>query len=159
MERFKWVKDLAVTEQQNEESGLVNPAYLEDYTSLDELTYEFLRDLKVSFLEAVSMFNKLKPSPLGQVKIYGISKTVADFMLFRNGFRMVFAYKKPGTISIASSQIHQPYEGGRASIHEESVSAYQGAFGQFHWCYKEQPVELSYMTRFYLTQFVRQSSR
>src|SRR4051812_1889016 len=91
MDRISWIKDLVLAEQQMEDSGIIDmSAGFDAEKELEDATIEFLADLKTGFIEAASTFNQLKGSALGTIKIYGISKTRADFMLFRNGFKLIF---------------------------------------------------------------------
>ncbi|PIS11572.1 MAG: hypothetical protein COT73_03240, partial [Bdellovibrio sp. CG10_big_fil_rev_8_21_14_0_10_47_8] len=80
-----------------EETGLVDMGTgSDDSKFLTNETLRYLQQLKNEFIEAASAFNELKASPLGRIKIYGIAKTHADFMLFRNGFKMIFSMRAPG---------------------------------------------------------------
>ena len=95
MEKISWIKELVKAEQQMEESGLVDMSFGFDTDRiLVNETVQFLLALKTEFVDSSTSFNELKPSALGRIKIYGIAKTHADFMLFRNGFKMIFSLKK-----------------------------------------------------------------
>ena len=63
-------------------------------------SHDFIQEIKASFIETSSVFNQLRSNNEGSVKIYGISGTEADFMLFRNGYKLIFSVKEPGTLSI-----------------------------------------------------------
>src|SRR5476649_809541 len=101
MDKIAWIKDLVRTEQKMEETGVV------DFTSgfdpqqlLISESVGYLNALKNAFVEAAASFNQLKASSVGRIKIYGISNTHADFMLFRNGFKLIFSLKEPGVVGI-----------------------------------------------------------
>ena len=90
MEKLNWIKELVLAEKQMEDAGMVDmEAGFDPSSQVEESTVEFITDLKASFVEAASAFNQLKGSTLGQIRIYGISKTKADFMLFRNGYKQI----------------------------------------------------------------------
>ena len=113
-DRIGWIRDLVRSEEQMEESGLVDMGTgLGDSQNLTMDSHQYLQALKTEFIEAASAFNELKNSPLGRVKIYGIAKTFADFMLFRNGFKMIFTLKEPGIVSIKFNFIGPNYNPGQ----------------------------------------------
>lgn len=169
MEKISWIKELVKAEQQMEESGLVDMSFgFEPEKILVTETVQFLLGLKTEFVDASSTFNELKPSALGRIKIYGIAKTHADFMLFRNGFKMIFALKDPGHISvrfnfIGSNYIPTPGVEAHAAatnvMDEHIIEAKWGAFGEIVWTYQGLPIKMEYMVRHYLTQFIKESSK
>ena len=172
MEKMTWIKDLVKAEQQMEESGLVDMSFgFDPERVLVTESIQFLLALKTEFVDSSTSFNDLKPSALGRIKIYGIAKTHADFMLFRNGFKMIFSLKAPGQISVRFNFIGTNYipspgspseSSGAANanmMEENIVEARWAAFEELQWTYKGQPVKLEYMVRHYLTQFIRESSK
>ena len=101
MDKLSWIKELVRAEQRMEESGVVDFSFgFDPQQLLFTESLDFLGALKNSFVESSSSFNQLKGSTVGRIKIYGISNTHADFMLFRNGFKLIFALKEPGVIGI-----------------------------------------------------------
>ncbi|MNJ92667.1 hypothetical protein D3C87_103410 [compost metagenome] len=170
MEKISWIKELVKAEQQMEESGLVDMSFGFDTDKiLINETVQFLLSLKTEFVDASSSFNELKPSALGRIKIYGIAKTHADFMLFRNGFKMIFSLKAPGQISVRFNFIGtnyiptpgsaEPTQAATNVMDEHIVEAKWGAFGEILWTYQGQPVKVEYMVRHYLTHFIKESSK
>jgi hypothetical protein len=167
MDKLSWIKDLVRAEEQMEESGLVdftdglNPGVL-----LQSESVGFLNQLKSSFIDAAASFNQLKGSAVGRVKIYGISNTPADFMLFRNGFKLIFALKEPGLISIRFHYVGSTFamptasdNGQKVPDDEDLVQARWGAFGDMIWTFQDQPIKIDYLVRYYLTRFVRESAK
>lgn len=168
MDKLGWIKELVRAEQKMEESGVVDfgagfdPAQLLVSESID-----FLNQLKTAFVEAASSFNQLKGSAVGRVKIYGISNTHADFMLFRNGFKLIFALKEPGLISIrfhyvGATFVQVPAASDNGQVvpqEEDQLQARWGAFGDLVWTYQEQPIKIDYLVRYYLTRFIRESAK
>lgn len=99
--RISWIKDLVKAEEQVEESGVIDITLgISNERSLLFETNRFLQDLKDDFVDASNIFNDMKKSSVGRIKIYGIAKTQADFMLFRNGYKLIFSLQTPGVISI-----------------------------------------------------------
>jgi hypothetical protein len=170
METISWIKELVKAEQQMEESGLVDMSFGFDTDRiLVNETVQFLLALKTEFVDTSTTFNELKPSALGRIKIYGIAKTHADFMLFRNGFKMIFALKSPGQIAIRFNFIGTNYIPAPGSLEaiqasqnvmdEHIVEAKWGAFGELAWTYQGLPVKMEYMVRHYMTLFIKESSK
>ena len=135
---------------------------------LEQETIEYLKDLKHGFIETSSAFNQLKGGPVGKLKIYGISQTVADFMLFRNGYKLIFSMKKPGNISICFHQMGQQFaptnefeaEDTTVARPDETVlTAHWGLFGELKWMYQNYDVNFDRLIRYYMTRFVKESLR
>ncbi len=169
MDKLSWIKDLVRAEQKMEESGVVDYGFGFDPQALllSEST-DFLETLKATFIEASSSFNQLKASTVGRVKIYGISNSVADFMLFRNGFKLIFALKEPGVIGIRFHYVGAGFvqmpavtdNGAKIpSGEEDHLIARWGAFGDLVWTYQDQNVKADYLVRYYMTRFIRESAK
>lgn len=169
LDKLAWIKDLVRAEQKMEESGVVDfgvgfdPQHL-----LFSESIGFLTILKNSLIEAASSFNQLKGSAVGRIKIYGISNTHADFMLFRNGFKLIFGLKEPGVVGIRFHYVGAGFvqvgpatdNGLKAPPSEEDILiARWGAFGDLVWTYQEQPIKLDYLVRYYMTRFIRESAK
>lgn len=101
MKEFDWIKQLISTEESMEESGVIElQASLDEPTLLESESLSFLHKLKDIFVDVSTVYNKIRTASVGGVKIYGIAKTQADFMVFRNGYKLFFTLKKPGIIGI-----------------------------------------------------------
>lgn len=164
MEKLSWIKDLVLAEQQMEEAGVVEmEAGFDPSRQLDESTLDFMHDLKASFIEAASAFNQLKGSTHGHVRIYGISKTKADFMLFRNGYKLIFSVRAPGSVAVTYSSAGAHYVPGTVKAEEadakDVLQASWAAFGQLNWTYNGHPINLDYLVRYYMSRFVKDSAR
>lgn len=169
MDKMQWIKDLVKAEQAMEETGVIDvTAGFDPSKHLKDATFDFMRDLKASFVESAATFNQLKGSTLGTIKIYGISNTVADFMLFRNGYKLIFTVVGPGLLNVRFNTIGnqffpQPQVDGSASMKEPSngdvLKASWGAFGELNWTYDGKPINLDYLIRYYLTRFIRESTK
>lgn len=165
MDKLQWIKDLVQAEQQMEDSGVVDfSAGFDPETHIKEATLEFMQDLKAAFIDSASAFNQLKGSTLGNLKIYGISKTQVDFMLFRNGFKLIFSIHKPGIIYISFNSVPTRFLPGQQPSEEvrsegEYLQARWAAFGELQWTYNEQTINMDYLVRYYLSRFVRESAK
>jgi hypothetical protein len=168
MDKLTWIKDLVRAEQKMEESGVVDFSFgFDPHELLLSESTGFLENLKNSFIEAASSFNQLKGSTVGRVKIYGISNTAADFMLFRNGFKLIFSLKEPGVVGIRFHYVGAGFvqvpsasdNGAKIPTEEELLVARWGAFGDLSWTFKDQPLKTDYLVRYYLTRFIRESTK
>ena len=166
MKNLEWVRDLVEAEQRMEESGIIDlSAMPDDSRDLKEKTNEFLKIIKENFMDYATAFNNLKNSTVGSVKIYGISNTIADFMLFRNGYKLLFSANEPGRIAInfqAGTMQFMPNPQGQVGFSpgsEEYLDAKYGPFGEMSWTYRGTPVNPQYLVRYYLSRFVRESAK
>lgn len=174
MDKVSWIKDLVKAEQQMEETGIVDMSVgFDPERVLVQDTIQFLLRLKTEFVDAATSFNDMKPSTLGRIKIYGIAKTHADFMLFRNGFKMIFSFKDVGKIAIkfnyVGGQLFPSMGAGAVAgqghpesgpTHEEHLlEAKWGPFHEIQWTYQGQPFKVIYMVRHFLTNFIKESAK
>jgi hypothetical protein len=167
MKNLEWVRDLVEAERRMEESGIIDLSAMPDESrDLKEKTNEFLKVVKENFIDYATAFNNLKNSTVGSVKIYGISNTVADFMLFRNGYKLLFSAIEPGRIAInfqtGNAQFLPSQPGTSATFSpgtEEFLDAKYGPFGEMSWTYRGTPVNPDYLVRYYLSRFVRESAK
>jgi hypothetical protein len=165
MDKLSWVKELVQEELRMEESGIVDVQMgFDPERHLTTESLEFLQDLKASFVEVATAFNQMKSTQLGRVKIYGISNTHSDFMLFRNGFKLIFSLKEPGIISMKFQYAGTSFVGSAGpewagSSPEDLLHARWGPFGDLIWTYQDQPIKLDYLVRYYMSRFVRESAK
>lgn len=166
-ENKTWIRELVSADEQIEKSVMIDMNLgLDTQRILVNETITYLLRLKTDFAEACAGFNELKPTALGRLKIYGIAKTHADFMLFRNGYKMIFSIKNAGLISIrfhfvGNMAIPQPQQKENVTIvmDEQLLEAKWGAFEEVLWTYKGQPFKSEYLVRHYMTTFIKESSR
>jgi hypothetical protein len=161
MKNLDWVRDLVESERRMEETGMIDLSAISDETrDIQAKTNEFLKTIKDTFVEYATAFNNMKNSTVGSVKIYGISNTVADFMLFRNGYKLLFSAAEPGRINISFQvQPSQFTQAGGSPGNEESLDAKYGPFGELSWTYRGTSVNPEYLVRYYLSRFVRESAK
>jgi hypothetical protein len=163
-----WIRELVAADEQIEKSVMIDMNLgLDTQRILVNESIQFLLKLKNEFAESAAGFNELKPSVLGRIKIYGIAKTHADFMIFRNGYKMIFSIKAAGVISIrfhfvGNMAIPQP-NGSNEKVtivmDEQLLEAKWGAFEEVLWTYKAQGFKIPYLVRHYLTLFIKDSAR
>lgn len=166
-ENKTWIRELVSADEQIEKSVMIDMNLgLDTQRILVNETIAFLLRLKTDFAEAAANFNELKPSALGRIKIYGIAKTHADFMLFRNGYKMIFSIKNAGLIGIrfhyvGNMAIPQPQQKENITIvmEEQLLESKWGAFEEVLWAYKGLSFKPEFLIRHYMTSFIKESSR
>lgn len=166
-ENKTWIRELVAADEQIEKSVMIDMNLgLDTQRILVNETITYLLRIKNEFAEAAAGFNEMKPTALGRIKVYGIAKTHADFMLFRNGYKMIFSIKNSGLISIrfhyvGNMAIPQPNQKENVTIvmDEELLEAKWGAFEEVIWNYKGLSFKPEYLVRHYLTTFIKESSR
>ena len=155
-----WIKRLAYQEDQMEHSGQI--PLPKDFTpskeELEEHTIEFLKQLRLAFTQSISLFNQLK-GYTSSIRIYGITDTKGDFMLFRNGFKLVFSMKQAGLIVIRLSQAASTLDQTQAVQPANYIKGVWKPFGELQWTNNDQPIRIDYLVRYYTTVFVQQSMR
>jgi hypothetical protein len=167
MNQLEWIKELVESEDRSLESGIIdiNPQYLQQRLLVQE-TLNFLISLKDQFTDAITMYNDLKSSPIGKIKLYSIAQSHGDFMLFRNGYKMIFSFKDPGSIAIRfnfiGSQILSTSQIAESKINskildDQFIVAKMKAFNELVWTFQDQEFKVDYLIKYYLTLFTRES--
>ena len=173
-DNLQWLQRLAHDEVTMEEKGFV------DYTGdlshefmIEESTLSLLNDLKSKFENYIDIFNAVRNNNTGLnlIKIYRISNTSADFMIFRNGVKLVVSNSETGVVNISFANHTRNamyFSAGATSDHRptspfarsgDSLIAQIGPFGDVAWLYKGEKINLDQIARFYLTEFIKQSVR
>ena len=164
-----WIENLALEELNMEESGVVNlHEHLNPNHLLEESSLEFMDQLRDRFEIYVSKFNEYRGGEKvgSQIKIFKISNTVNDFMLFRHSLRLIFARKSHDLINIGflsngkdlfSARLKASDPMGQGDLHQ--ISAHLGVFNKISWKFRDEEVDLDALVRHYLSEFIKHSSR
>ena len=164
-----WLESLAIEEINMEESGYIRFADSADPARiLEEESIQFINKIKDRFEFYVSLFNQYRVNrDQGRmIKVFRISNTISDFMLFRNSLKLIVARKSADVISIGflsnagglfSPRIPGDLTPQTTQIHE--VRAFVGAFNNITWRYQGDEVNVDSMVKFYLSEFIRNSAR
>lgn len=164
-----WIENLAMDEINMEESGVINfSEHLDPLHMLETSSLEFMEKIKERFEVYLSKFNELRAQSDDQtrtIKMFKISNTVNDFMLFRNGLKLVVARRSADVISLgflsnsgglfAARLNYQP--NSERKIHE--IKAHVGPFNNIHWKFNGENVDVDSLVRHYLTEFIKHSAR
>ncbi|OUR93101.1 hypothetical protein A9Q84_21600 [Halobacteriovorax marinus] len=165
----KWIESLALEEINMEESGVVNfNDHLNPLHMLEESSIDFMDQLREKFEIFVSKFNQFRGSNQSgsAIKVFKISNTINDFMLFRNSLRLVVARKAADLITIGflangkevfTARLRSTDSTGSQGVHE--VRAHLGPFNNISWRFNGEIVEVEALVRHYLSEFIRNSAR
>lgn len=165
----KWIEQLALDELNMDESGIIdfnehlNPTFL-----LEESSIEFMNKLRDKFEVYTTVFNEYRNGANNgaTIKIFKISNTVNDFMLFRNSLRLIFSRKANDLISIGFLSSGKDLFAARLSDsdthgapHAHEIRAHIGPFNNITWRFAGEIVEIDSLVRHYLSEFIKQSAR
>jgi hypothetical protein len=162
-----WIKELVRSEEQMEQAGLVDFSPITDTQNIIlSASIEFLKELKTMFIQSANVFNQMKGKSDGSIRIYGIAKTHADFMLFRNGYKLVFNLVQPGKIQIVFHHMSTPFVSsdssnleGESPINDGLLEAAWGAFYEVRWVSDKKPINNEHLIKYYMRKFVQNSAK
>jgi len=165
-----WVENLAYEELNMDQSGVVIiNNHLDSNMLLEEASITFMNHLRDRIEVLINRFNECRggAAQINHIKIFKISNTVNDFMLFRNSLRMVFARKANDMISIGflvnGKDLYAPrlteFDSFGAINQTHDIKAHVGPFNKILWKFQGEDVDLDAMVRHYVTEFIRQSAK
>jgi hypothetical protein len=153
-----WSVELALSERRMERSGEVDFAsQFHKHEQLKRKTLDFVKRLHETFRRHIELFNEARYSASHGVHMYRVSGTESDFMLYRNGVKLVVSGSKSGKVVFAFNQyMGQIFTAAQTSPTVE-IEAHWGPFDQLHWVYKGERVQMDDLVQYFLTEFARQS--
>ena len=164
-----WIENLAIEELNMEETGIVNfSEHLDPMHMLEASSIEFMEKLKERFDVYLTKFNELRANQDDKtrtIKLFKISNTINDFMLFRNSLKLVVARRSTDVISLGflsnsgglfAARLNYQADATQ-KIHE--VKAHVGPFNNIQWKFNGENVDIDSLVRHYLTEFIKHSAR
>lgn len=163
-----WVHELAKNELNPEAANIFNTVNQFDPRQIiEESCIEFLEELREFFTAFSRIFNGYSESnnKFSEMKIYGITNTPADFMVFRNNVKLVFANTAHGIITATFVQHIRgdlAVDGSSASSGEgkkqsHDIIAQIGPFLDVVWTYQGEKVNPSRLVKYYFVEFIKAS--
>lgn len=164
-----WIESLALEELNMESSGVINfNNHLNPQKMLEESSISIMEQLRELFDIYVSKFNEFRSQreSTGGIKVFKISNTINDFMLFRNSLKLVVARRSADVITIGflsnsgglfSARLNYEQEESQSKLHE--IRAHVGPFNEITWRFNGEPVKLESLAKHYLTEFIKHSAR
>jgi hypothetical protein len=154
-----WIHEIARSEASPEAEALqfINRAQA-PAQAIEESTVDFLTDLRADFQEYVRIFNSLSEGGkrFAEIKIFNLTQGAADFMLYRNGIKLIVANTTQGVIQIAYDK--HVVAGGASDLstpQSEELLAHLGAFGSVYWMYRSERVESEQTSKHFFAEFTR----
>ncbi|MEX0798903.1 MAG: hypothetical protein WD025_05640 [Bacteriovoracaceae bacterium] len=151
-----------------EESGVINfNEHLNPLRLLEESSIDFMENLKEMFEIYTTKFNECRGDRdnTRAIKMFKISNTINDFMLYRSSLKLVVARRSEDVITIGflsnsggAFAARVKYEESSArSIHE--IKAHVGPFNNIIWKFQGENVDMEALVKHYLTEFIKHSAR
>lgn len=161
-----WIENLALEEINMEESGIIQfHDHLDPQSILEESSVKLVDQIRERFEIYVEKFNEFRMATGNGIRIFKISNTVNDFMLFRNSLKLVVARKSVDLISIGflsnsgglfSARVNKDTPAANAA-HE--VRAHIGPFNKVTWTFNGERIDVDSMVKHYLGEFIRHSAK
>lgn len=159
-----WVHDLARAENHPDAERLLGlGSSLDPHQIVEEDTVRFLSELREKFAEFSRIFNSYSEAGVRfqDVKIYAISQTAADFMLYRSQIKLVVSNSAHGVISLSfASHSRGPmsFDGAHpeaAAPRAQELLAQIGPFRDVKWTFQGEEIRPEQIAKFYFAEFVR----
>ena len=163
-----WIESLAIDEINMEESGVINfNEHLNPARLLEESSIQFMENLKERFEIYSTKFNELRSqnNTVRTIKMFKISNTFNDFMLFRNSLKLVVARRSDDVITIGFLSNSGGAFSARLNFQADSqnklheIKANVGPFNNISWKFQGEPVDVDALVKHYLTEFIKHSAR
>jgi hypothetical protein len=167
-QNVSWIESLAMEEVNMEESGIIRfHDHLNTQQLLEESSLNFVNKLKDRFEFYTALFNQYRSSRDNSraIKVFRISNTVNDFMLFRNSLKLIVARRAPDVISIGFLSNNGGLFAARLANENQSVhaiheiKAHVGPFNNITWRFQGEPIDVEPLVKYYLSEFIKNSSR
>jgi hypothetical protein len=175
-----WIHELARAEIHPDAERLLQLGRAYDpHQMVEEATIDFLTELREHFNEFIRTFNAYSDggTKFQEMKIYSTAQTAADFMIFRNGVKLIvantahgviqfsFAHHVRGTMSV-DGQVHGQVHGagtqnglpaGSSGVNPQThdLLAQIGPFRETFWTFQGEKVKAEQVAKFYFTEFSR----
>lgn len=163
-----WIENLALEEIHMEDTGIVHfNEHLNPQALLEESSLKFMDDIRDKFEFYVLKFNMFRGNkePGASIKIFKISNTINDFMLFRNSLKLIVARKANGLISLGLLSNSGGLFSPRLNMETPStpgaheIRAHIGPFNTFTWKFQGENLNIDSLVKHYLTEFIKHSAR
>ena len=166
--RTDWIENLALDELNMDEAGIV---HFDDHLNIDQILEESSLNLMNQMRDLVEVytnrFNEYrgKNDQTPQIKVFKISNTINDFMLFRNSLKLVFARKSNEVITSGFISNTGGLYAARLNHSEPALNtahemrAHVGPFNKITWRFQGEVLDVDSMIRHYLTEFIKNSAR
>ena len=155
-----WIHEIARAEASPEADALYQLSHSSaPQQAIEESTVDFLTDLRAYFQEYVRLFNSLSEGgkKFSEIKIFNLTQGAADFMLYRNGIKLIVANTTHGVIQISYDKhmVGGALPPDMLVPQAEDLLAQLGAFGTVNWSYRSEKVESDQVAKHFFAEFTR----
>lgn len=164
----KWIENLAIEEINMDETGIIDlDSHLDPSLYLEEASVELMNELRERFEIFVEKFNEYRGiESNATIKIFKISNTINDFMLFRNSLRLIFSRRSSDVIQVnfmaSGKDLYTARSSKRESTFQDNVheiKAHIGPFNNISWLFDGEKIEIDPLVKHYLSEFIKNSAR
>jgi hypothetical protein len=158
-----WLKRLVENESELLRTGSGDFVSHQDHRKVvEEATLEFMALLKEEFLECVDLFNSYRGGSHlpNSVKIFNISNTQADFIIFRNTLKLVISNPALGVINFSFVNRANTFTKAPVKSKKEGYDliAQLYPFNDLAWTFHGERVNIEAVVRYLFTEFVKSSA-
>ncbi|OFZ55140.1 MAG: hypothetical protein A2428_09215 [Bdellovibrionales bacterium RIFOXYC1_FULL_54_43] len=166
-----WIHELARAEIHPDAERVLQLGRSFDPQQLvEESAIDFLTSLRECFAEYARILNAYAENGtrFQEIKVYSIAQTAADFMVFRNQIKLVFANSAHGVIQIAFAQhvrgtlaVDGQIQSSNNTVSSPALAQSQdllaqvGPFRDVYWTFQGEKVEAEQVAKFYFAEFAR----
>ncbi len=161
---WSWVKRLVRNEAELIRTGTGDLLGHQDHRKVvDEITHEFMEHLKNEFVSCVDAFNSYRGGAHlpNAVKIFNVSNTENDFILFRNNLKLVISNSALGVINFAFISRHSNFKGSPVKTQKEGYDliAQMFPFNELAWTFHGERINVECVVRYMFTEFIKSSAQ
>jgi hypothetical protein len=153
-----WIHEIAKVETSPEAEALYNMTQgAGPEQAIEESTVDFLTELRADFQEYVRIFNSLSEGgkKFAEIKIFNLTQGAADFMLYRNGIKLIISNTTHGVIQVSYDRHGVAGSQGQSVPQPDELLARTGPFGTVNWTYRSEKVECEQVSKHFFTEFTR----
>ena len=158
-----WIKELVTSEAEFLRSGSYELVGQQDTQRImSDATIEFQRELKSEFERCANLFNELRGGGHlpNSVKIFHVSNTAADFIVFRNTLKLLVSNTASGVVGFSFLTRSSPYAPQQPQRRGEGIDfiAQMLPFHELIWTYHGERVNSRAVVRYFFTELVKSSA-
>jgi hypothetical protein len=158
-----WLKRLVDNETELLRTGSGDFISHHDHRKVvEEATLEFMHELKEEFLNCVDLFNSYRGGSHlpNSVKIFNISNTQADFIIFRNTMKLVISNPALGVINFSFVNRSNTFTKAPVKTKKEGYDliAQLYPFNDLAWTFHGERINSEAVVRYLFTEFVKSSA-
>jgi hypothetical protein len=158
-----WVRRLVESEADLLRTGSGDFVSHQDHRRVvEEATNEFLARVKEDFIRCVDMFNAYRGGSHlpNSIKLFNVSNTAGDFILFRNSLKLVITNPALGVINFSFVSRTASFAKSNAKTKREGYDliAQLYPFNDLAWTFHGERIAVEAIVRFMFTEFVKSSA-